>query len=64
MMRCINFDGQFERYATEWMRQNAAQFHNNVDAMEAKMPDVYLQWLNEPGRLAGRRHAGRVFSAL
>lgn len=48
MMRCINFDGQFERYATEWMRQNAAQFHNNVDAMEAKMPDVYLQWLNEP----------------
>lgn len=47
-MECINFDEHFEHYAMEWMQSNAAKYKRNMDRMEAKMPDVYLQWLNKP----------------
>lgn len=47
-MNCINFDDRFEQYTTEWVKANAAKYGNNYDRMEEKMPEVYLQWLNQP----------------
>ncbi|MCL1963905.1 MAG: hypothetical protein FWF69_02450 [Firmicutes bacterium] len=47
-MNCINFDTRFEQYATEWMRKHAAEYKNSISRMEAKIPEVYLQWLNTP----------------
>jgi len=47
-MNCINFDERFERFVADWMRKNAAAYKNNIDRMEAKIPEVYLQWLNTP----------------
>lgn len=47
-MHCTNFDDKFQQYTMDWMRDNAAKYNNNVDRMEEKMPEVYLQWLNEP----------------
>lgn len=61
-MECVNFDERFERYATEWMRDNAAKFKNNLDRMEAKMPEVYLQWLNTPAGWLGDVAPGAYFT--
>ena len=52
-VECINFDRAFEQYATQWMREHAAQFGNNMDRMEAQMPDVYMRWLNLPAKWVG-----------
>ena len=61
-MNCINFDARFERYAGEWMRRNAAAYKNNMDRMEAKIPEVYLQWLNTPMNWLDGRTPGAYFS--
>jgi len=60
-MKCINFDERFERYATDWMRKNAAKYQNNLDRMEAKMPEVYLQWLNQPAEWLDGETPGGYF---
>lgn len=48
MRPIINFDERFEAYASLWMRENTALYKNNMDAMEAKMPEVYAAWLERP----------------
>ena len=58
-VECINFDRAFEQFATQWMREHAAQYGNNMDRMEAQMPDVYMRWLNQPAKwLGGKTPAG------
>lgn len=47
-MKIINFDEKFQEYVTKWMQENEEKYKNNIDRMEAKMPEVYLQWLNTP----------------
>ena len=47
-MECVNFDEQFQAYASEWVRQHAAEFGNNADRMEDEMPALYERWLNTP----------------
>ena len=39
-MKCIDFDKQFERYTREWMAKNAEKYNNDMDAIEALMPDI------------------------
>ena len=46
-MRCINFDKEFERYVTAWMKEHAKEY-KNYDAMEAAMPQVYDEFLDTP----------------
>jgi len=46
-MRCINFDKEFERYITVWMKEHAKEY-KNYDAMEAAMPMVYEEFLDTP----------------
>lgn len=47
-MKCIDFDQQFERYTRKWMEENAEKYNNNMDVIEAMMPEVYMQFLAEP----------------
>ena len=47
-MKCIDFDQQFERYTRKWMEENAEKYNNNMDVIEAMMPEVYMQFLSEP----------------
>lgn len=61
-MECINFDRAFEQYATQWMREHAAQYGNNLDRMEALMPDVYMRWLNQPAKWLGGQTPGGYFA--
>lgn len=53
-MNCIDFDKQFERYTREWMEKNAEKYNNNMDVIEAMMPEVYMEFLGKPASwLAG-----------
>lgn len=47
-MKCIDFDKQFERYTREWMEKNAEKYNNNMDTIEAMMPDIYMAFLAKP----------------
>ena len=62
-MECINFDARFEAFAGEWMHQNADRYRNNLDRMEAKMPEVYEQWLHTPMDWLEGKAPGTYFSA-
>lgn len=47
-MKCINFDRAFERYMTEWMKENSEKYKDDMDVIEDMMPDVYLEFLKKP----------------
>lgn len=46
-MKCIDFDKQFERYTRSWMERNAEKYKNNMDVIEAMMPEVYMEFLEK-----------------
>ena len=60
-MKCVNFDEKFEQYTINWMHQNAARYKNNLDAMEARMPEVYDEWLAMPQTWLGGVTPGEFF---
>lgn len=47
-MKCIDFDKQFERYTRDWMAKNAEKYNNDMDAIEAMMPDIYMEFMSAP----------------
>ena len=47
MMPCINFDREFEKYLSAWMKAHAAEY-KDYDAMEAAAPQVYETFLDTP----------------
>ena len=47
-MKCIDFDKQFERYTRDWMAKNAEKYNNDMDAIEAMMPDIYMEFMSKP----------------
>ena len=47
-MKCIDFDKQFEAYTRAWMEKNAEKYNNNMDVIEAMMPEVYMEFLEKP----------------
>lgn len=61
IVRCINFDREFERYIAAWMKENARQYAT-VDAMEAAMPEVYQQFLDTPVNWLGGETPGGYFA--
>lgn len=61
-MQLINFDAQFEAYMASWVKENGATYGNNVDRMEERMPEVYLQWLNQPADWLEGSTPGDYFS--
>ena len=46
MKELINFDEQFGQYIEKWMAENADKYEN-VDEMEAEVPELYLKWMHE-----------------
>ncbi len=60
-MRCINFDKEFERYVTAWMRDHAKEYRN-YDEMEAAMPEVYEAFLDTPVNWLSGAKPGEYFS--
>lgn len=59
-MKCINFDKEFERYLTRWVKEHQKEF-KNYDQMEAKMPEVYNEWLETPLDWLGHLAPGHYF---
>jgi len=60
-VRCINFDKEFERYVSVWMKEHAKEYRN-YDEMEAAMPDVYAQFLDTPVNWLSGAKPGEYFS--
>jgi len=52
-MICIDFDKQFERYTRDWMEKNAEKYNNNMDIIEAMMPEIYMDFLSTPATWLG-----------
>lgn len=61
-MRLVNFDEQFQRHTVAWMQDHAGEYGNNLDRMEEKMPEVYLQWLNTPADWLAGQTPGAYFA--
>ena len=59
-MNCVDFDKHFEQYVREWSKKNMSRYQN-IDAMEADVPEVYLRWLNEPCDWLSGRTPGDYF---
>ncbi|MBR6186793.1 MAG: hypothetical protein IKQ41_11100 [Clostridia bacterium] len=59
-MRCINFDKEFERYVSAWMKEHAKEYRN-YDEMEAAMPDVYEAFLDTPVNWLAGAKPGEYF---
>ncbi len=60
-MRCIDFDKEFERYITAWMKDHAKEYRN-YDAMEAAMPEVYEKFLDTPVNWLSGAKPGEYFT--
>ena len=43
----IDFDKQFQKYLRQWLRTHKDVFQN-ADEVEAKVPDLYEAWLDQP----------------
>ncbi len=52
-MNCIDFDKKFEAYMRAWMGNNAEKYKNNMDTIEAMMPDIYMEFLQKPATWLG-----------
>ena len=61
MMPCINFDREFERYLSAWMKKHEAEY-KDVDAMEAVVPDVYETFLDTPAAWLSGAKPGEYFN--
>lgn len=59
-MKCIDFDKEFQRYITQWMRTNAKNYRN-VEAMEEAMPEVYATFLDTPAAFLAGVKPGEYF---
>ena len=60
-MRCINFDREFERYVSQWMKEHAREYRG-VDEMENAMPEVYAQFLDTPAVWLAGAKPGEYFA--
>ena len=60
-MRCIDFDKEFERYITVWMKEHGKEY-KNYDAMEAAMPQVYEKFLDTPVNWLSGAKPGEYFN--
>lgn len=60
-MNCINFDLKFEQYMGVWVKNNAAKYKDNMDTIEAMMPEIYMEFLSRPATWLGGKTPGRYF---
>ena len=56
-MKLFDFSKRFSRVAEAWIKQNAGKY--KVEELEARVPDLYIKWLNTPAKwLDGATPAG------
>jgi len=60
-MKCINFDREFEKHVSAWMKAHTKDYPN-FDAMEAAMPEVYAAFLDTPAPWLDGARPGEYFS--
>lgn len=60
-MNCIDFDKKFEAYMRGWVSRNSAQYKDNMDVIEAMMPDIYLEFLKKPATWLGGKSPEAYF---
>lgn len=63
MTKLIDFDQRFHQYLHRWMEQNAARYPK-VEDMEAQMPQVYLDFVNQRAGWLEGRSPGEYFAAI
>lgn len=59
-MKCIDFDKEFQRYMTDWLKKHSKEY-KNYDAIEAKMPEIYEEFLEKPMDWLGGVCPGEYF---
>lgn len=52
-MNCVDFDKKFEAYMRIWVKNNSERYKNNMDVIEAMMPDIYMSFLRKPATWLG-----------
>ena len=60
-MKCIDFDKKFSDYTAAWLKAHSKEY-KTYEALEAAMPDVYLQFLNAPAPWLAGITPGAYFS--
>ena len=61
-MKCIDFDKEFQRYLTVWMKEHSKDY-KNVEAMENAMPEVYGTFLDTPAAFLAGQKPGEYFES-
>ena len=62
-MKCINFDREFERYLSAWMKAHAGEY-KDADALEDAAPEVYQAFLDTPAPWLDGARPGAYFDAF
>lgn len=60
-MNCIDFDKKFEAYMRGWVSKNSARYKDNMDVIEAMMPDIYMEFLSKPATWLGGKSPEAYF---
>lgn len=60
-MRCIDFDKEFERYLTAYVKEHGKEYRN-YDALEEAIPEVYDKFLSTPVNWLGGAAPGEYFA--
>jgi hypothetical protein len=61
MIKCIDFDEKFGKYAEGWIAANRS-IYKNMDLLEEQIPEVYLRWLNTPADWLDGKTPGEWFN--
>ena len=61
MIKCIDFDEKFGKYAEGWIAANRSKY-KNMDLLEEQIPEVYLRWLNTPADWLDGKTPGEWFN--
>ncbi|MBO2517905.1 MAG: hypothetical protein CW338_11670 [Clostridiales bacterium] len=59
-MKCIDFDKEFQRYMTVWLKEHKGEY-KNYDEVEERMPEIYEGWLETPLDWLGNKCPGAYF---
>ena len=60
-MNCIDFDKKFEAYMRVWVKNNSERYKDNMDVIEAMMPDIYMSFLAKPATWLGGKSPQTYF---
>ena len=60
-MKIIDFDGKFSEYLEKWLLENSKKY-KKMDEIEEIMPDIYMNWLEQPAAFIGGVKPGEYFN--